>query len=1210
MSLRFSADGPLFPAALIDAMLEGDVVFLCGTGVSAPQLPTFKQLVDRVFAALGTPMDASEQRAYAENRFEEVLGSLARRMADPTAVVRAASQELAIPDPPALDQPRTVLRLSRDLNNRVLVVTTNFDTLLEHAMLALEPGADVSAESFAGQALPAPGAAAFGGIIHLHGRLEDQAHSLDATPLVLTSVDYGDAYMRSGWASRFLFDLARCKTIVLLGYSAGDAPVRYFLNVLEADRARFPDLKPVYAFAEYAGDPADAETPWGTVAVTPIAYSKVNPATGVEDHSPLWQDLARLAEIIERPAHERERRLTAVLARPASDLDDAMLAELRWLASGGANPWPVAIQTIEDPRWFSVFQENGLWTADQAEWVVATWIARRWDDRERFLTAIDWQARLGRPFTKRLEMRLGQAAMPPIWHKLWRQLCGAQPEKARALDDNAYGEKAKLESGLVLAQDLERAVRLLSPILILHRPFRGMLFDEEEQADAEGPDSPAEPTRLADVARVEFGCDNDHAATELIGALLALDDHARPILELATAALQAALAQMIDLDLLHDDFDDTDYMVPSVEHHGQNEHHGGVMPLVQLIAATFAKVAAVDPAMARRDAARWEDFPGRIGPRLLLHAMRNKAVFTADEAMGFLLGLDESNFWNIRREIAMLLVDRAADADPAITANVERRICDTGKAFYARYEIRDGQPDWRAAARDNDVWLRLSQLGTAGALSEAGAAELAAIKARRPYLNRKVDDQDFFSSYTYGVRQVVGDIAPITAAAPKDRLDIVREQADSADIEQQHGWGTYCRTDPKGAYATLVDADLNAVNLDLWVTLLSALCFGDETTKALRDDLAVDAVARLAGVGADLLPQIAPALVDAFLFGPRTRFADREDWYDRLWDALGEGEIVVGGARDFANAVLNHVVGRFARVLLQEHEASRAAGDAHLERQRTRLLLIAADQRPAAVYACAMFVQFVAFLTEAIPELVTGLLLPQLGGDGAGVALRTILVTYSSITPLVSRTMPAVILSAVREAPSDAGGTRSIAAVILRPALAELRGDAEPQWGITAANVRDTLREVSGGVRKAVLDLLFRWVRADELGAEQAWQVMARPFLEQVWPKERRFIDAANNAYMAELAIGADGQFPAALDLIRHFIAPTPDGRVNIHTIKSMPAVEQFPRQTLDLLWLLYGPKGRVAYDVPELLGKLIAVDATIEVDRRLQSLLQRAERF
>ena len=94
--------------------------------------------------------------------------------------------------------------------------------------------------------------------------------------MVLSSADYGDAYMRSGWVSRFLFDLARCKTIVLVGYSASDAPVRYFLNVLEADRIRFPDLKPVYAFDAYEHDPEEASTAWGTLAVTPLPYRKAS----------------------------------------------------------------------------------------------------------------------------------------------------------------------------------------------------------------------------------------------------------------------------------------------------------------------------------------------------------------------------------------------------------------------------------------------------------------------------------------------------------------------------------------------------------------------------------------------------------------------------------------------------------------------------------------------------------------------------------------------------------------------------------------------------------------------------------------------------------------------------------------------------------------------------------------------------------------------
>ncbi|WP_156350305.1 hypothetical protein [Sphingomonas sp. Leaf20] len=53
----------MFPGELIDALLAGNVVFLCGTGISAPQLPGFRKLVDDVSIALAVPPDASEQGA-------------------------------------------------------------------------------------------------------------------------------------------------------------------------------------------------------------------------------------------------------------------------------------------------------------------------------------------------------------------------------------------------------------------------------------------------------------------------------------------------------------------------------------------------------------------------------------------------------------------------------------------------------------------------------------------------------------------------------------------------------------------------------------------------------------------------------------------------------------------------------------------------------------------------------------------------------------------------------------------------------------------------------------------------------------------------------------------------------------------------------------------------------------------------------------------
>ena len=209
MSLRFSNDGPEFPNEFIDSLLTGEVVFLCGTGVSAPQMPGFRRLVERTYETLGVKITVSEKNAFEKGLFEEVLGALSRRLSDPYAVTATVSELLTVPDPPILNQHRTLLRLSRDLDDRISVVTTNFDTLLERAAAEVMPIERARDISFAGQALPAPGSSSFSGIIHIHGRLADISLSLEHTPLVLMSADYGDAYMRSGWASRFLFDLAR-----------------------------------------------------------------------------------------------------------------------------------------------------------------------------------------------------------------------------------------------------------------------------------------------------------------------------------------------------------------------------------------------------------------------------------------------------------------------------------------------------------------------------------------------------------------------------------------------------------------------------------------------------------------------------------------------------------------------------------------------------------------------------------------------------------------------------------------------------------------------------------------------------------------------------------------------------------------------------------------------------------------------------------------
>lgn len=1216
LTLRFSDSGPEFPSELIDALIAGEVVFLCGTGISALQLPDFRKLVDQTYERLGVSMDVSEKRSYEGQRFEEVLGALSRRLADPDAMVRTVSELLAVPANPRLDFHRTVLRLSRDLNNHVLTVTTNFDTLLERALE--QPAAQVRLQSFAGQSLPAPGGARFAGIIHIHGRLADADLDLEGTPLVLTSADYGDAYMRSGWASRFLFDLARCKTIVLIGYSANDAPVRYFLNVLEADRARFPDLRPVYAFDSFEHDPTEAEAGWGTLAVKPLVYCKLNPVSGEPDHSSLWADLHKLADMVERPKRSRETRARQILIGDPDTLTDQQLRELSWLFTDRRDLWPIALAAITDPRWFRIFQSNKLWSIQDAVWVIPAWIALDFQDRLRFSVAVEWYASLGSEFVSNLNQRLQHN--PPksaFWLKAWRiLLITSSPPRGGPgdFDEKAYTLKQKLESGLVLDGELAQAVELLAPVLVAQKPWRLDLdVEEDELTDVAGTtEQETAELRLSSLVSLDLRVDDEYNATEVIAALNALDGHSLRILELGSEALRSSLQQSVDLGMIVEDSDTSDYSVPSIEDHGQNKHHNGVLFLVRVIVNAFGKALFSDRDRTRAQVAQWRTLPGRMGWRLLLHVAREPAAFSADEALQLLLDLKNSDFWIICREFAMLLRDRAAEATPVLRDAVEAKILTSGDAYYERFSVKEGQLDWRGPARDNDVWLRLKMLDEAGVLSKAGFDEIKAIVARRPYLDRAVEDRDYFGIYSYGVRSVEGDSAPIAEADPDDRLKIATELLQSPDIDRRMGWQSYCRSDPKGAFDTLAVAELTEPNIALWDDLLAALAFSsDEKDAPLRNGLTVSVFEHLETLGVVALKPIASSLVNVLMSGPRRLIANLEDWCDRLWAAVLLTDHEIDFAVNLYETAINRAAGRLTELLLLELDYSRESGGAEKARQLARLVLVAGDGSQSGIVGRAVLVHALAFLSQIDTELVEVHLLPHLMMDtDEGRGLRSVLVSYSNITPEISKLAREAILRGVVETRVGSGFAAQIASGILRPAVSSLRGDVPDRWGISEADVAHALREAPDNIRVGTLNVLVQWMQNDKEGPEAAWGKMVAPFFERVWPRERRFVHESQNHHLTALVVGAGTHFPDALAKLRPYFSPYTRERGSLHPIKQSATPEEFPEQVLDLLWLIFGPTSVSSYGMGEILDRLSKASPAIEVDRRYQSLAQRTIRY
>ena len=272
--MQFVKNGPDVPERLLQAHEDGRVVLFCGAGISYPAgLPGFSGLVDDIYDDLGTDPDSVERAAIDEKKYDTALGLLERRITGEREAVRMSLASILTPKPGHRKPTAThqaLLTLARTRAGPRRLITTNFDRLFETVLDKTDP----DAPRFLAPLLPVP-KNRWDGIVYLHGRLSHDPTPQELDRLVLSSGDFGLAYLIERWASRFVTELFRNYTVCFIGYSIDDPVLRYMTDALAADNLLGGTPTEMFAFGSHAkGREEQARSEWKAKNVTPILYRK------------------------------------------------------------------------------------------------------------------------------------------------------------------------------------------------------------------------------------------------------------------------------------------------------------------------------------------------------------------------------------------------------------------------------------------------------------------------------------------------------------------------------------------------------------------------------------------------------------------------------------------------------------------------------------------------------------------------------------------------------------------------------------------------------------------------------------------------------------------------------------------------------------------------------------------------------------------------
>lgn len=1258
--MQFVKNGPNVPEKLLQAHEEGKVVFFCGAGISFPaKLPGFGSLVWNLYEKMGVMPNDVQLQALKSSQFDTAVSLLeaVKSTNEWRHDVRKAMADLLKPDyksSKATSTHEALLQLATTNENKVRLITTNFDRIFQK--VKEETKLDFS--SYKAPLLPVP-KNRWDGLVYLHGLLPEEINGFDLDHLVVSSGDFGLAYLTERWAARFVSELFRSYTVCFVGYSLNDPVLRYMMDALAADRLLGESPPEMYAFGNYKASKngregyEKEEQYWLAKNVTPILYKNYR------NHYYLHETLAKWSETYRDGLSGKEQIVvTTAFSNPSnSDLHNDIATRLAWALSdptgipakkfSNLNPtpsldWLEVLNSIklkrEDLSRFGIpesdFQEDynfslfnrpapshlspNMTLANPAN------INSNWDKVMEGLG--NWVTRhLNNPELVLFILKHGSVLNSQLLWKVTREIEN-QREKA---NDAEYFDKLKTQSpsavisehmfkvwSLVLNGYCDRSTNSLdlyswgdkykysSLTISLKKELRSIL--SPKISFRKPYESSLRDSKKGIKGLLEW--DVNLAASFVHSSISELEKipNWKIDISLLLPDFYALLLETMELmEELGDveEFQDYSYIHhPSIKQHPQNRDFNDWTALIDLLRDSWLSLKDRDGDSACNAVITWWRTPYPVFKRMALFAAAESDLISIKLINLWLMENDSRWLWNTatHREVFQLipvLVEKMEDIELyELLAN----ICKGPERKWFKDDLSD---DDFCKIKDREVWSRLEKCIQSGAIfNDETATFYQSLKGKYPQWELRPEEKDEFPFW-------MGDgddlIESVSSPTDQDELAEWLKKFPEHDRWDQDDWPLRCKSDFRASSYALK----SLLNQDIWIP--------ERWREALHvwtEDEALSKKARryLLACIFEITPE---KLVDiswnlsSWLKGLQKGNQISSERFLLYFDLLIElpYQFNIDDVNDPLTSAINHPVGILTESLfLWWYGQKPIDNEGGQEQLKVRLNRICESNEPSMYLGKVIAATNMLSLYRVDPGWTSEKLLPWLDWENSELANMSWQAYLWS-----PRLHKAFLVQVKRNLLDTARHYESLGELKEQYARFITSISLQSYGEFKASELASVFDNLPSTALIHVASTLNDGMSGSGDKYSEYWEHRIKQFLRKAWPKNVEISDMTVNQ-LALLCINTKLHFEEAFGLLKHSLREYDDTEYLVRQLNNSEVIGSFPRLSLEFLNLVIAePRFRAPSKLGECLSKIIDLEPELEsaqAYRRLITIVRQHE--